>query len=59
MKVYVRSYKECVQHKIVTVARSARSLKDSPTSQPIRHVRKFEVICLITEKRTQERLVLG
>ena len=59
MKIYVRNYKECVQHEIVIVARSARSYKDSPTSQPIRHVRKFEVNCLLTEKRTQEGLVFG
>ena len=59
MKIYVRNYKECVQHKIVIVARSARSYKDSPTTEPIRHVRKFEATCLLTEKRTQEGLVLG
>ena len=59
MKIYVRNYKECVWHKIVNVARSARSYKDSPTSEPIRHVRKFEAKCLLTEKRTQEGLVLG
>ena len=45
---------------IVIVARSLRSLvKTSPSSQPIRYVRKLEKNRLLTEKRKQEGLVLG
>ena len=41
-------------------AGSLRSLvKASPTSQPIRHVPKFEISRLNIEWRTQEGLVLG
>ena len=60
MKMYVRNYKECVQHKIVIVACSQRSLlKDSTTTQPIRHAHKFEVNRLHIENRKQDGLVLG
>ena len=38
---------------------AARSQKSSPTSRPIRHVRKFEISRLLIEQRTQEGLVLG